>query len=185
MVLIFFWLILIVCALISLIVRVIFVGMYERNYIDKNMIFYKTGKFAAVIIMKKNPMDYLQGIGWLLKSFKQAGAQYKVFLCNSPEEFKQIVSEVDANELYILGHGKRSQVYFKEGAHFDYKNLAKCPKKKFVGQYHCNHGGGKSLADYLEAQESDVTMHKRCNIEIYIIFLFKYIRSKKPKSSIC
>lgn len=154
----------------------------ESKYIKKNMEYSSTENFAAIILIKKSPDDdiglFTQGICWLLKYFKNINQSYKVYLNPNPREFKQIVNDEKADRLYIFGHGKRNCLKFESGLYIKYKELKDYPKKQFIGQYHCNHGGGKSLADYIEVEEKDISNFYRFNLLTYFKFLLKYVNSK-------
>ena len=146
------------------------------------MEYCSTEKFAAVILIKKYSDDEIKlftlGISWLLKYFKNINQPYKVYLKPNASKFKQIVKDEKADRLYIIGHGKKKCIDFESGQSIKYEELKDSPKKQFIGQYHCNHGGGKSLADYIESEEKDITNFYRLNFSIYFKFLLKYIKSK-------
>src|SRR5690606_29636089 len=45
--------------------------------------------------------------------------------------------------------GMKSGILFGHGSVLCYDEVRNAPKKTFVGQFHCNPGGGRSLADHL------------------------------------
>lgn len=189
-----------------LLVFVLSMAIIDRIYVHKHMEFGETGKYAAVVIVKKEPDDdmtlYLNGISFLLLYFKNVNKHYKVFEYPTIERFKQIIGDKNADELYIFGHGTRSQLYFEEthGKPLKYEEFENYPKKKFVGQYHCNpccvrrfwvdvlffampflhtcdSDCGKSLAYYLSSPEEDVTKTLRVGLFTQIKFIRKWITS--------
>jgi hypothetical protein len=91
---------------------------------------------------------YLSGIELLIKGFQKRKKKFVIYRCSSPLDFKKIVYQTQTNELWIFGHGKRDRISFGKEV-LEYQELRDAPKKNRVFQLHCNHGGGKSLADYL------------------------------------
>lgn len=190
-----------------LLVFILSMAIIDRVYVHKHMEFGESGKYAAVLIVKKKPDDdmtlYLNGITFLLLYFKNINKYYKVFEYPTIERFKQIIDDENSDELYIFGHGTRSQLYFEEtpGKPLKYEEFENnYPKKKFVGQYHCNpccvrgfwldilffvmpflhtcdSECGKSLAYYLSSPEEDVTKTLRMGLFTQIKFIRKWITS--------
>lgn len=188
-----------------------FMAIFDRIYVHKNMEFGDGEKYAAVIIVKKKRNDdmtlYVNGIGFLLMYFKNIGKSYKTFAYPQIEKFKEIVCDENIDELYIFGHGTRGQLKFEETPNnpLKYKKFEKNNlEKKFVGQYHCNSCKqqnvlldilfflipslhtcdfycDKSLAEYLNAQEEDVTKNVRIGFFTQIKFIRKWIKSSLIK----
>ena len=186
----------------------------DRVYVPKHIKYGKNEKYAAVLIVKSKLNDnmtlYLNGISFLLWHFKNIDKNYKVFTYPTIEEFKNIVCKKDVDELYIFGHGRRGQLKFEETPNsplkyneFEKYNLT----KKFVGQYHCNSCKqrnklidilfflkpslhtcdsccDKSLADYLSAQERDVTKVVRISSFTQMKFISKWFKSFLFKNSL-
>ena len=185
----------------------IFMAIFDKKYVNENMEFGTDEKYAAIIIVKKKRDDdmtlYVNGIRFLLKYFKNINKSYKVFAYPQIEQFKDIVCKEEADELYIFGHGTRGQLKFEETPNnpLKYKEFEKNNlEKKFVGQYHCNSccernwlfdilffilpflhtcdsSCDKSLAEYLNAQEEDVTKNVRIGIFTQIKFICKWFKS--------
>lgn len=155
----------------------------ELQYVQQNRDNLPNEKtFVAIMIVRKYPEDnfrlFTQGIDYLLKYFKATDQSYKVFLWPTLEQFKKTVRNVNANKMYIFGHGKINGICFQD-EFLNYSQFKGCPKKEFIAQYHCNHGTGKSLADYLEATDKDVTSWYRFNPINFLYFFMKYHFSKK------
>ncbi|MEN6396073.1 MAG: hypothetical protein ABFC78_06280 [Methanoregula sp.] len=91
---------------------------------------------------------YLSGIELLTKGLIKRQKKFAIYRCSSPIEFKNIVNQPQTIELWIFSHGKRDRISFGNNI-LEYQELQNAPKKNRVVQLHCNHGGGKSLADYL------------------------------------
>lgn len=185
----------------------IFMAKFDEKYVHENMEFGTDETYAAVIIVKKKRDDdmtlYVNGIRFLLKYFKNIDKSYKVFAYPQIEKFKEIVCDENIDELYIFGHGTRGQLKFEETPNnpLSYKIFVNCNiGKKFVGQYHCNSciernwlsdallfvmpflhtcdsSCDKSLADYLDAQEEDVTKNVRIGFFTQIKFICKWFKS--------
>ena len=189
----------------------IFMAIFDRFYVHENMELGDSNKYAAVIIVKKKRDDdmtlYENGIGFLLMYFNNIGKSYKVFAYPQIEKFKEIVCDENIDELYIFGHGTRGQLKFEDTSDgllkysdFEKYNLT----KKFVGQYHCNSCKQrkllvdilfllipslhtcdlcceKSLAEYLNAQEEDVTKKVRIGFFTQIKFIRKWFKSSLIK----
>ncbi len=154
----------------------------ERKYIQNNSSYLSFEKNrTAVIFIKKKAGDeirlFMQGTSFLLKYFMVVHQPYQVYLWPSVNLFKQIVKNKKISELYIFGHGRINGIYFSQ-QFIDYSLFQEYPSKMFVGQYHCNHGQGKSLADYLRATNRDVSNFYRFNVCNLLRFLLLYIRSK-------
>jgi len=97
-----------------------------------------------------------QGIYSLLKYFKKQDRNVRVYLWISKEKFKELIKDSQNKNIYIFGHGAKHGLKFENGDFLEYAELKDCPKKNFIGQYHCNAEGGTSLKEYL-AKKGDVT----------------------------
>jgi hypothetical protein len=128
----------------------------------------------AIIIAHKYPpnvkgvydeSDYTAGIEILIERFQKDQINYKVYEVSSKEELQPIIFNEKAEYLWIFGHGKRHKLRLFKGDvnYYDFKDA---PKKKFIGQYHCNGLFWKSLADYNNPYNSDVTWWLRNTFSI-------------------
>jgi hypothetical protein len=82
--------------------------------------------------------SYGDGIHWLIKYLRQNERPYIVYSCYEPKDFRLIVLNPKALNLWIFGHGTRSSLNFGTGINQNYRELEDAPKKFFVGQFHCN-----------------------------------------------
>ncbi|MDG6219760.1 MAG: hypothetical protein QCI00_10050 [Candidatus Thermoplasmatota archaeon] len=115
--------------------------------------------YHAIIIVPNlwaKKIMYANGIDLLISHFRAEGIHYKIFEITKPKELKEIVSDNNALYLWIFGHGNRHGISFGSKSFFYYDYIdelrnksIKLPKKRFIAQFHCNTGFGKSLADYL------------------------------------
>jgi hypothetical protein len=97
--------------------------------------------------------------------FHDPPIKYKLYTPSNEEEAKKAIEDPDVTHLWIFGHG------VKHGLTVGKKMLYYCevksiPPKEFIGQYHCNFLGGKSLGDYNHPLKSDITDDKIRNIEV-------------------
>ena len=78
---------------------------------------------------------------------------YKIYQISNPDEFKKIVFNSCAKNLWIFGHGARDRLSFGAGIEVLYNDLKNAPKKNFVAQLHCNNcidtNCNPSLADLI------------------------------------
>jgi hypothetical protein len=83
-------------------------------------------------------LSYELGIHELVNYFQQNNRTYIVYNCYEPEDFKKVVYNPYANNLWIFGHGTRSSLTFGPGIEQKYAELSNAPKNLFVGQFHYN-----------------------------------------------
>jgi hypothetical protein len=118
--------------------------------------------------------SYYSGEDVLIEKFQNPSKKinYKVYEINSKDEFISIISDEKITHLWIFGHGKRNALGLKNGnlCYFDVRNA---PRKKFIGQYHCNSLFGKSLGDYNKPCNQDVTRFPRTDLFLLIRFSVK------------
>jgi hypothetical protein len=97
-------------------------------------------------------LSYELGIHDLVGHFQQNNRSYIIYNCYEPNDFKKVVNNPKAKNLWIFGHGTRSLLNFGPGINQEYIELSNAPKKGFVGQFHCNGFDDpteKSLADLI------------------------------------
>jgi hypothetical protein len=101
---------------------------------------------------------YWSGVSTLLLSFTENKQKipYRLYVCSKQEDFKRIVFDRNVTHLWLFGHGLKHAMEFGKELLY-YCEFQDAPKKEFIGQYHCNPDGGKSLADYNNPKLSDVT----------------------------
>jgi hypothetical protein len=114
----------------------------------------KSGKFTY--------MDYLSGADILIKRFRIDGKKinYSVYEVQKKEQVIPIILNENTTHLWIFGHGMRNKLGLN-GENLCYYEVRSAPKKTFIGQYHCNSFLGKSLADYNNPKNQDVTHFAR------------------------
>lgn len=73
---------------------------------------------------------------------------YKLYHCYDLNTFEGIVRNQKAVNLWIFGHGSRGSISCGNQS-IRYKKLRNAPAKRYIYQFHCNHGNEDSLAEYL------------------------------------
>lgn len=99
----------------------------------------------------KTPV-YSDGFPKLIKNFQKNGIPYVIYNCYEPNDFKNVVYNPYAQNLWIFGHGFRGGLNFGAGRNQYYHELTDAPKKFFIGQFHCNpqtHPSEQSLAEII------------------------------------
>ncbi len=173
----------------------IIVGVYGSYFIVKKW-FLKNGhlnseqKHTAIIIYGENFKSkwylILSGIDILVKYLKKNNEPYQVYFIENQNQFKSIVNNPKTVQLYICCHGARH--FANLGSeNIYYCELSDAPKKDFIAQLHCNHGGGKSLADYIaknpmNCRVTNDVRHVFQNVYEIIDILNETNYSKKPTS---
>jgi len=84
-----------------------------------------------------------------------------------------MVYDSNCRELYISGHGRKHRLQISKKQNLYYFLYPCAPKKDKVIQLHCNHEGGKSLADVLDAKEDFLTNKTRTSSQNIRYFLDK------------
>ena len=108
---------------------------------------------------------YGSGILLLIEYLKRKNQPFKLLKKFDKTKFKDMVYDKKCKGLYILGHGIKHGLRISEDEVLYYCEFADAPKKDFVIQLHCNHLKGKSLAEYLHANEDFSTDKIRRIIE--------------------
>jgi len=121
---------------------------------------YKTkGDYLGIVVTTSNLQFwkycaiYTSGLILLIGCFKNKKIPYKLLTnFNGPfdtKKFKELVYDENCKELYISGHGRKHRLQISKKQNLYYFLYPNAHKKDKVVQLHCNHGGGKSLADFL------------------------------------
>ena len=164
------FIILIITLLILLICYPLYVSVITRRLIQKFPENNCSNHHHAIIIAHKtNPkwgkfsfMDYLSGADILIKRFRIDGKKinYCVYEVQKKEQVIPIILNENTTHLWIFGHGMRNKLGLNR-ENLCYYEVRGAPKKTFIGQYHCNSILGKSLADYNDPINQDVTHFAR------------------------
>ncbi|MCK4475162.1 MAG: hypothetical protein KAU16_00355 [Methanophagales archaeon] len=113
----------------------------------------KREKYVAVVLTNKSFHDkcfiYLSGIRLLRKYFFKNGISYVLMKKFNIKKFEEFIYDENCYGLYIIGHGCRHGLKIDKNEMLYYCSFKDAPKKDFVVQLHCNHGGGESLADII------------------------------------
>lgn len=100
---------------------------------------------------------YGSGIGLLINHFRKTSpiTPYAVYHCTTIEQFRDVVRKPLAESLWIFGHGYRGGVglysWKREICNYsEFKNMPQL-RKKYIYQFHCNHGDEESLTETLSS----------------------------------
>jgi len=76
--------------------------------------------------------------------------KYKIFENVTVEEFDNLITNHQIKNYYLFGHGSRHafELFEKKAIYYCRYKGSKL-NKEYIAQYHCNHGYGESLADYI------------------------------------
>lgn len=127
----------------------------------------KGEKYVAVVLTNKSFKDklfiYPSGIKLLLMYIKKNKIPYILMKKFDIKKFRELIYDEKCYGLYIIGHGCRHGLKIDKNEMLYYCSFKDAPKKEFVVQLHCNHGGGESLADAiaLNKNKSHVMDKKR------------------------
>ncbi len=126
---------------------------FNWNYLRKNSEFGSNKNHIAIVLcnnyMPERILSYREDLPKLIKFFKKKNWSYKIYFKADKKELRKIIDNPYATIIYILGHGQRHGVKVNPKELVYYCEFYKSPKKKFIAQLHCNHYGGKSLAEYV------------------------------------
>ncbi|MBP1929167.1 hypothetical protein J2741_001714 [Methanolinea mesophila] len=124
----------------------------------------------AIIIAYRKPFNdenrkirsNMDGIDILINRFRNnpLPLNYKIYEVDSRENAQKVICDPKTTHLWIFGHGQRNKLRLSDGD-LCYYEVKDAKKKIFIGQYHCNSILGKSLADYNNPDNSDVTRWNR------------------------
>jgi hypothetical protein len=128
-------------------------------------------KHHAIIViatdLRTKFANCFSGVSTLLISFtfQNPRIAHKLYFCSNEGDVRNVIENPNATHVWIFGHGLKHGVTTGKNVLY-YCEVKNIPQKEFIGQYHCNHGGGKSLADYNHPKICDVTDSFRSNGEI-------------------
>lgn len=108
---------------------------------------------------------YFAGVATLKLSLTKEKIPYKIYLCNTPVQGKAVIESPLITHLWIFAHGLRHGIDFGESVLY-YCEIENYPSRIFIGQYHCNNGGGRALTDYNPPKMCDITNSERKNSDI-------------------
>lgn len=125
-----------------------------RQYADSEI----RGTHTAILIchMKRIPFlsvtddnIYACGVDLVIGHLLANNLPFRIYECYSPEDARRVITDPDAESLWIFGHGMKSGILFGRDTMLRYDEVVDAPRKAFIGQFHCNADGGLSLADHL------------------------------------
>lgn len=110
------------------------------------------------------------------KYLKLKKVNYNVYNHLNKQRFNRIINNRRIRNIYLFGHGNRHAFGLFEDVPIYYCNYRnKGIEKDFIAQYHCNHGFGGSLADYVVIDKNklkccDITKEEwsQCDINRFI-----------------
>jgi len=139
------------------------------------------GDYVGIVVTTNNLQFwkyfaiYTGGLILLIEYFKNKNIPYKLLTnFSSPfdtKKFKELIFDINCKELYISGHGRKHRLQISKKENLYYFLFSSAPKKDKIVQLHCNHGGGKSLADFLNAKEDFLTDSMRTSTQNLKYFL--------------
>jgi hypothetical protein len=113
------------------------------------------------------------GVNYLLKFLENK--KYNLYITPSKKEFNKILKDNKIKIIYLIGHGSSRgfELNKKEGVSYsDYRD-SKIIKDE-IHLYHCGHGDGKTLIDYLVKKENREKCHKYNDKEMVISYTLKF-----------
>jgi len=106
----------------------------------------------ALIYPSESSMNYpsleKEGILTLMDHYQNENIKFKLYFCSLCDNFINIIKSDNVTGIHIFGHGKIDSLAFEDGV-LEYRELKDVEPKEFVAQWHCNHGYGKSLGEYI------------------------------------
>ena len=154
---IFFFYLFLPIRILAFPLNLILVHIFLRNY-------SKNKPSDVVVILGKN--DYKSPSFWispnygtelliLIEYLEYSKKNFSIYQNIDIKKLDQIMENNKIKTLYFFGHGSRHsfKLNAKERVHYCRYSDNKF-NKDFVYQIHCNHGGGKSLAEYVVSEEN-------------------------------
>lgn len=112
----------------------------------------------AIIVNIYSPLSpeymFQNGIDLLITFFMRKKNSYKIYCCNSSDNFFDIVNNPNATSLWIFGHGTRGSLRCRD-KYVIYSELCNqlspiSRNKRYIYQFQCNGGSNEiSLVEYL------------------------------------
>lgn len=97
---------------------------------------------------KRYPLLKKDGISVLMEHYKDKKINFRLYFCYLADDFLKIVKSKNVTGVHVFGHGRIDSILFEDGV-VQYRELKDTIPKEFVAQWHCNHGDGKSLGEYI------------------------------------
>ena len=149
---------------------------------------------VAIILGKDTWKGYVLstylGIDYLLKYLKLKYKKIGFYLTPSKREFDDYLRNKRVRVLYLIGHGSSRgfELNKREGISYsDYRN-SKIIKDE-VHLYHCGHGNGKTLIDYLVKKRNRKKCHSYDNKKMIISYILNFydlykqqLKTQKPNN---
>jgi hypothetical protein len=92
-----------------------------------------------------------EGLLLLINHYRDNNINYVLYFCYLSDDFIKIVKSSYVKGIHIFGHGRIDSLLFEDGV-VQYRELRGTSVKDFIAQWHCNHGDGKSLGEYIGMQ---------------------------------
>ena len=160
------------------------INKYYLEHIPKEINIQEGSKYAGIIVANKDLgffkyFDfYNTGILLLVEYLKNRGVPIKIVNNAEEENLKALIDDNLCNELYIIGHGRRSALRLHKCTLINYENFKGAQSKDRVEQITCCHKGGRSLAEVLGAEERFKCDKKRYSEDIIDCLLNQLIYDK-------
>lgn len=131
------------------------VNSLKNQLFPENLNSYNQDHDAFVVIHSMGCFNFIRYSGFdiLIKFFTSHRYPFKIYHCYKSEDFITVLKNENTKYIWIFGHGWRGGITFggtRTLSHlftpnitsFSYKKIQdeweKYPKKKFIGQFHCN-----------------------------------------------
>ena len=138
------------------------------RYIKKVETEYKIKKEYVGVVVTTDKLRFIQyffiyfsDLMLLIECLKLNNQPYKLLNKFDKKDFDKLVFDQNCRGLYILGHGRKHGLLISKNEMLYYCEYRNAPKKEFIVQMHCNHMKGKSLGNYLCANEEFPTENMR------------------------
>ncbi|GEM_PF-4937770 len=99
--------------------------------------------------------DYTIELAYLIYYLRATGEKFSIYKDIDKNVFDKIMENRSISIIYLLGHGSRHSFKLNKDDiiyYCEYSNKRKF-KKEYIYQFHCNHGTGKSLVEYVVPQK--------------------------------
>lgn len=128
-------------------------SIQKRKYIQKNICYGNLKKHIAIVLANNYFPENIHGFGLdnvieLVKYLKKKNKSYKIYDKITSNQLKKVIRDKRVSSIFLFGHGQRHGIKVGKDELVYYCEFPSHPKKNLIAQFHCNHLGGKSLADY-------------------------------------
>lgn len=117
------------------------IGYHESNT-DHIAIMWVSESHNNYPVLKKD------GILNLMEHYKRNKIEFSLDFIYLSDDFLSLVKSQRTTGIHIFGHGRIDSLYFEDGV-VQFRELKDVSPKEFVAHWHCNHGEGKSLGEYI------------------------------------